>query len=144
MLQTTVICIGNTVRGDDGVAHRVAALVEGRLPESTVLMVAPQLDVAMADDLVSNGVVVIVDAERRAEPPVEVRRVDAAPAGEYGHALEPGHLLDIAWSLYSSRPRMWLVTLAAPDMDHDIGLSPTAEAAAEEGAAMVLALVGSD
>ena len=142
MLHPTVICIGNVARGDDGVAHRVAALLRDRLPEDATLVVAPQLDVAMADDLGEVSIAVIVDAERRAEPAVEVRRVEAAPAGEYGHAFEPGHLLDIAWSLYSARPRIWLVTRAAPDMDHAEGLSSTAEAAANAGAERVLELIG--
>lgn len=142
MLHPMIICIGNITRGDDGVAHRLAALLAESLPPDATLTVAAQLDVAMADDLGDASVVVIVDAERRTQPAVAVRRVDAAPAGEYGHAFEAGHLLDIAWALYSARPRMWLVTLAAPVMEHDIGLSPTAEAAAAEGVAKVLELVG--
>jgi hydrogenase maturation protease len=142
MSHATVICIGNITRGDDGVAHRVAALLVGRLPAHARLVVAPQLDVAMADDLSDGGRVVIVDAERRETPPVEVRPVEAAPHGEYGHALEPGHLLDIAYALYAARPIMSLVTLAAPRMEHTIGLSATAETAAAEGATTVLRLLG--
>jgi hydrogenase maturation protease len=142
MAHALVICIGNVARGDDGVAHRVAALLDGRLPAGTQLVTAPQLDIAMADGLTDDMRVVIVDAERRATPAVDVRAVEAAPHGEYGHALSPGHLLDIAFSLYAARPKMSLVTLAAPFMEHDMGLSAVAEAAAEEGAETVLRLLG--
>lgn len=136
-----VICIGNTTRGDDGVAHRVAHLIQERLPQSVELRMAPQLDVDMAEEAAEAERVIIVDAERRTAPAVAVREVEAAPHGEYGHALEPGHLLDIAWALYSTRPRMTLVTVAAPEMEHGETLSPTAERAAEEAARVVLELL---
>ncbi len=141
MTENLVICIGNVSRGDDGAAHLVAALLEARLPASVRLLTAPQLDIDMADEAAEADSVVLVDAERRHGPPVEVRSVEAAPHGEYGHALEPGHLLDIAWALYSARPRMTLVTLAAPEMEHGEGLSPTAEEAAREAAEVVLRLL---
>jgi hydrogenase maturation protease len=137
-----VICIGNIARGDDGAAHRVATLLAARLPRNVRLRTARALDVDMAEEAADAGNVVIVDAERRTEPAVAVRPVEPAPAGEYGHALEPGHLLDIAWALYSARPKMTLVTVAAPEMGHTETLSPTAERAAEEAAEVVLGLLG--
>jgi hydrogenase maturation protease len=141
-MRSLVICIGNIARGDDAVAHRVAALVRERLPRDAELVVAPQLDVSMADGLDAVERVVIVDAEQRAAPLVDSRDVEAAPAGEFGHAFEPGHLLDIAYALYGTRPDITFVTLAAPVMEHDIGLSATAESAAAEGAVEVLRLLG--
>ncbi len=141
MPDTLIICIGNVTRGDDGVGHRVAELLADRLPASTRLLTAPQLDVDMAEDAAGVDAVIIVDAERREAPPVEVRPVEAAPHGEFGHGLEPGHLLDIAWALYSARPRITLVTVAATHMGHSECLSRTAEAAAEEAAEVVLGLL---
>lgn len=140
-MEALVICIGNVARGDDGVAHRVAHLLQERVPEDVRLLVAPQLDVDMADEAADARRVIVVDAERRSEPPVTVRPVEAAPHGEYGHALEAGHLLDIAWALYSARPQMTLVTVAAPEMEHSETLSPAAERAAEEAVTVVLQLL---
>jgi hydrogenase maturation protease len=137
-----IICIGNVARGDDGVGWRVADLLAERLPEQARLVRAPALDVAMADDFEDVGVVVFVDAARRHEPAVRVRRLEAEPHGEYGHALSPGHLLEIAFALYASRPHAWLVEVAAPEMEHAEGLSETAEAASVEAASAVLRLIG--
>lgn len=136
-----VICVGNVARGDDGVAHRVAALLDGRLPAETRLVTATQLDIAMADEVCEAAVAVFVDAERRGSPPVEVRPVEAEPHGEFGHALSPGHFLDIAYSLYGARPLAWLVSVAGPEMAHGEGLSPTAATAAEAAVAEVLKLL---
>jgi hydrogenase maturation protease len=140
MARVSIICIGNLVRGDDGVAHHVADLVEGRLPAGASVLRAPQLDLAMADDLTDEDRLVFVDAERRTFPYVEVRPVEPEPHGEYGHSLSAGNLLEIAWALYSSRPQAWMVTVAAPDMEHTDELSRTAEAASQEAASVVLEL----
>lgn len=142
MPYTSVICIGNLVRGDDGVAHRVADLIEDRLPAGVELTRVAQLDVDLSDDFADVTRVVFVDAERRGAPAVDVRPVEAEPAGEYGHALSPGHLLDIAFALYASRPSAVLVTVAAPEMGHSDTLSETAEAASIEAASEVLRLLG--
>jgi hydrogenase maturation protease len=142
MSSAVIICIGNLARGDDGVARRVADLLEGTLPVDVRVIAAAQLDVVMADDLAATDLVIFVDAQRREHPPVDVMEVEVQPHGEYGHALAPGHLLEIAYGLYASRPRALLVSVAAPEMEHREGLSETAEYACLEAASAVRSLVG--
>ena len=137
-----VICIGNVARGDDGVAHRVAALLEDRLPAGAR---ARRGAAARRRDgrrrRATPAPSSIVDAERRDAP--AGRRATASrrrPPASTGTPSSPGHLLDIACALVRGRARaMMLVTLAAPEMEHGVGLSRTAEAAAAEGAVAVLA-----
>ena len=38
MSETLIICIGNLGRGDDGVAHLVASMIENDLPTNTNLI----------------------------------------------------------------------------------------------------------
>ncbi len=142
MSSSVIIYIGDTMRGDDGVAHRVARLLEGTLPAGTAILAAPQLDVAMADDLAEADLVVFVGAHRREHPAVDVMPVEPEPHGEFGRPLVPGHLLDVAYALYASRPRAWLVTVAAPETQPGAALSETAEAACNEAASVIRSLLG--
>ncbi len=133
-----VICIGNVARGDDGVAHAVGALL-GSAQARVVL--ATDLDVAMAEDVAEASVLVIVDAQRRIAPAVEVEPLAPGPAGApTGHAIDAPSLLALAQALYGHAPRALLVSVAAPEMGHGEGLSDTARAASEEAAREVLRL----
>jgi hydrogenase maturation protease len=135
-----IICVGNTMRGDDGAAHRVAELLTERGCSNAVTVVA-QLDVAMAADVADRDLVVIVDAERRESPPVHVSEVGAGPGASMGHSLDPEGLLGLSLTLYGHAPRCLLVSVAAPAMSHGEGLSRTAMAACEQAAIEVERLV---
>lgn len=141
-MYSLVICIGNKARGDDGAGRRVAELLAGRLPSGVRLLEAPALDVTMAEDVAGASQVVFADAERREAPPVRVDELAAAPGDAGPHGIAPSALLALAEALYGRAPAARFVTLAAPDMAHAEGLSPTAASAAESGAAEVLRLLG--
>ena len=139
MVTPLVICVGNIARGDDGVAHAVAQELRDLAErDSAHVIVAVDLDVAMAHDVSRTPLVVLVDAERRDEPPVRVERVTAAGTTRpTGHGIDAPSLLAIAGALYGSTPVMWLVSVAAPDMGHATHLSHTARAASIEAARAV-------
>lgn len=141
MAPPLVICVGNPARGDDGVAHRVAALLEGR--DDLDVVALSQLDVTLAEDVAAREVAIVVDAARRAFPAVSVERVEAsAVRTSSGHELDCGMLLALAEDLYGGRPELWLVGVAAPEMEHSWELSDTAEAASVEAASAVLVILG--
>lgn len=141
---TLIIAIGNVARGDDGVAHAVAELLadDDRLPASARIVTATGLDVAMAADVAAVARVVLVDAERRATPAVRTESLSPGPpSGPTGHAIDSPALLALAEALYGSAPPATLVSVAAPEMGHDEGLSATAETASREAASVVIALL---
>jgi hydrogenase maturation protease len=142
MPPSVIICLGDVARGDDGVAHRVAELLADALPHGARLLTSPRLDVAMADDLAEVDLVVFVRAHRREHPPVDVLPVEAEPHGEFGRPLAPGHLLDVAYALYASRPRAWLVSVAAPETEPGADLSEMAEEASLEAVSVIRELLG--
>lgn len=133
-----IICIGNVARGDDGVAHRVAALLRNALPATARIVTAPDLDVAMAADLAVASRLVLVDAERREEPAVSHRALEPGPSPRAtGHGIDPQGLLGLTKALYGAVPVTTLWSVAGPEMGHGEALSPTAEAAAQEAAAVI-------
>lgn len=137
-----VVCIGNRARGDDGVARRVAELLEGRLPDGVRVHSAPQLDVVLADDVADVDLVVFADAHRRDRPAVVVCELSPGTTGTTAHSLDPAGLLALSAALRGRSPRAVLVSIAAPEMEHDESLSPTAVAASEEAATVILELLG--
>lgn len=144
MEPTLILCIGNKARGDDGAARYVAELLEGRLPAGATLISTPQLDIVMAEDVACTSRVLFVDAARREIPAVHVAVQEPGLAGTHAHAVDPAGLLALADTLYGSAPPALLVSIAGPEMGHDEGLSPTAKAASEEAAFVVLGLLEQD
>lgn len=139
-----VICIGNTARGDDGVARVVASGL--RASGAAIHVVeGTALDIAMAEDIANASSVIIVDAEEREGPLVEERALDATPSGlGWSHGISPSALLALAQSLYGASPKASLLTLAAPAMEHVVGLSETARMAAKEVVASILAIAAGE
>jgi hydrogenase maturation protease len=140
-----IIAIGNVARGDDGVAHDTAKrLIECGLGENVRLISASGLDVAMTEDLAHARRLLVLDAERREAPPVEVHTLEPGTAAHSGHAIDAPGLLAIVHALYGFAPRAKLVSIAAPEMGHTEALSATARAASEEAARVVLGMLGED
>jgi len=140
MPSVRVICVGNTLRGDDGAAHRVAALLLERGTPASVTT-APQLDITMADDVAACDLLFIVDAERRDLPPFRIDEVFPGAGANRGHAVDAQGLLGLSETLFGSAPRCLLVTLAGPHMEHGEMLSKTAVAACEQAATEIDLLV---
>ncbi len=135
-----VICIGNVARGDDGVAHDVARRLNGSalLPSGTRLLEAVGLDVAMATDVAEASLLLVVDAERRDAPAVELRDILPGTAAHSGHAIDGPGLLAVTEAVYGAAPPTRLVSVAAPVMGHGETLSSTARAASEEAARVIV------
>lgn len=144
MVTPLVICIGNTARGDDGVAHSVARRLGPHVIDDRARVItAMDLDISMAEQIADAGLVVVVDAERRDSPAVRTTQVaSGGPAPPSGHGIDASSLLALAEALYGGRPAMWLVSLAAPQMGHSEHLSAVAKHASVEAVPTVLRLLG--
>lgn len=142
-----VILVGNAERGDDAVAHEVARLLRDLEAEGALLgarlLETVALDVAMASDVAEADPLIIVDAQRRGAPLVELVPIAPGVGVSNTHAVDPEGLLGVTEALYDRVPVAWLVTLAAPDMGHGSELSAVASAAAAAGAQAVRELLAS-
>jgi hydrogenase maturation protease len=146
MGNSLIVCIGNVARGDDGVAHAVYEQLLDSPPDRALLVCAVDLDVAMASDVAQTDLLIVVDAQRRSEPAVVLSQIPATASGRAtGHGMDAPTLVSLASSLYGHTPkRAVVVSVAAPQMGHGVGLSRTARAASSEAARAVRELILAD
>ena len=102
-----ILACGNTLRGDDGIAPRLAAWAEQRFrgkPQVRVIS-RQQWTPELAADIAAAESVLFIDASVKSPPgrvhlvPVSSRTDDAAPDS---HHLDPDQLLGLTRSLYGS------------------------------------------
>ncbi len=137
-MKTLVIAWGNTLRGDDGVALRVASL----LPSSIAVLTAQQLQPELAEMLRGVDRVIFVDATREGTPG-EIRRVSVEPRdtdSNLTHSLDPSTLLAFASKLYGAQPEAVQITVCGERFDLHEGLSPAVEAAVPHVVSILVAL----
>jgi hydrogenase maturation protease len=137
-MRRLVLGLGNTLRGDDGVGARVLQLLgdSGRAADDRLEPIhglTPELawDISCCDE------VVFVDADLRART-VTLEPVPEAPGhASTSHDWSPARLLALARELGFQGPA-WVCRLPVAQCGIGEGLSPVAEAAAAEAAALLL------
>jgi hydrogenase maturation protease len=136
---TLVIAIGNTLRGDDGVAHRVADLLGG--PPGVDVRRVHQLTPELGEELAQAKTVVFVDADVKAamvrlEPLTAVSQPAAIT-----HTMSPNELVMLATRLYGFEGEAYLCRVPVQDFAPGSTLTPTAEAGALAAAKKVAELL---
>jgi hydrogenase maturation protease len=138
---------GSSLRRDDAAgataAEAVAALHDPRIDARSLHQLFPEL----AEPLAAASVAIFLDA-RVAGPgetitvaPLEGDPPAAGRAPALAHTADALDLLALTKSLYGRRPRAWLVTIPATDLELGEGLSPTAQAGVAAAVAAVRALI---
>jgi len=123
---TLLIAIGNTLRRDDGAAHRVLELV-GPAPGMRAVN-CHQLTPEVAEDVAGADQVVFIDADLRpGEARLEVLEAGAGWNALGGHALRPWEVLALAVKLFGFGGKAWLCHVPGVDFEEGEGLSSTAE-----------------
>ena len=138
-MRTLVFAIGNTLRGDDGVAHRVADLLDAR-PEVEVRRVA-QLTPELAEEVAGAASVVFVDADPSAGE-VRLERLAATPGrGPISHSMSAGELITLAERLYGFHGVAYLCHVPAQRFAAGEELTAVAEEGARAAAESVTELL---
>lgn len=126
MPRLLVICIGNTLRCDDGFAWHVAdELVRHHGQQVHVLKVL-QLTPELAESISKVELVIFVDAAAHGEPgaltcdPVTSSESDL----RYSHDFTPATLVQMANTLYGHQPKAFLICVAGRVFEHGESLSP--------------------
>ncbi|MFB3787553.1 MAG: hydrogenase maturation protease [bacterium] len=145
MPKTLIIGYGNPLRGDDGAGWRAARLLEERVrnPEVTVLA-RHQLTPELADNLRAADRAIFIDASA-AQPPGtfvwrEIQPRRAAPEW-LSHDCDPPALLALAGALYGLCPQAYVVEIGGADFSYRDRLSPLVEERMAEVVDFVLARV---
>jgi hydrogenase maturation protease len=136
--RTLLIAVGNPLRGDDGVAERVLALIPERndVARKAVFGLTPEL----AQELASYARVCILDAALQTQQPtlealdLNCCKPDRSPIA---HALSPEGLVALARELYGFAGSVSLCTLPARDFDAPFRLSEDAATGAEKAAQLL-------
>jgi hydrogenase maturation protease len=134
-----VIAVGNTLRGDDGVGHRVADLLSE--PPGMEIRRVQQLTPELAEALARVGTVVIVDADVDARA-VRLERLTAIPQrAPIAHIVSPSELVRLAEQLYGFQGKVYLCRVPAEDFVAGAALTPVAEAGAQAAVRKILELL---
>lgn len=141
MATALLIAIGNPLRGDDGVAWRLALEVlrwrrTPRRRRALRLRIVQQLTPELTAELAAAERVLFVDAWL-ANPPLDPRPqlrplapsatgADGCPPDPAGfsHALDPAALLALTALLHGEAPNAWELLLPAHALEHGSRLSP--------------------
>jgi hydrogenase maturation protease len=139
-----VVCLGNPLRGDDGVGWAVAARLVGDPDLDADVICCHQLTPELALEVSQAERVVLVDARRGGTPgTVETAAVepDRRPSSFF-HGLTPPALVALAASLSGRVPTVLAVSVAAASFEVGEGLSPVVEAALPVAVAAVVGTIG--
>ena len=142
MPRILVICIGNTLRSDDGFAWHVAD--ELRDSENLHILKVHQLTPELAEAISQVDLAVFVDAGAHGEPgtltcnPVDTSHFDL----RFSHDVTPATLIQLAKTLYGREPMAFLICATGKVFEHGESLSPEIAGAIPGGVAKVQELLG--
>jgi hydrogenase maturation protease len=135
-MRSTVIAVGNILRRDDGVAHRVLDLLGPRTGVSRrgVLQLTPEI----AAEIANSGLVFFLDADPGAVRPY-LAPVEADPGRRTptAHSMTPAEVILLARHLYGFAGTASLCHLPAADLSEGRTLTPEAEAGARAAAHLI-------
>jgi hydrogenase maturation protease len=137
--KTVVICVGNPLRGDDGIGRVVARrLGEMKLPDVTVREESGE-GAALMDAWQDAEAVVLIDAVQSGARPGTIHRLDARSAPvpsrffHYStHSFSVGEAVELARTLKQLPPRVILYGIEGRDFSPGERLSPEVRAAVDE------------
>jgi hydrogenase maturation protease len=137
-----VVAFGNPLRGDDGVAWRVAQEVE-RAGDAAVVLTLHQLTPEVAVVVSQTTGVIFLDAAQ-GPVPGQVSSRELAPIATqstFTHHISPEAVLALSLRLYGNCPRAALVTVAAASFAVGEELSQAARHAVPEAVRTVQQLI---
>jgi hydrogenase maturation protease len=144
MSRVLVICIGNTLRCDDGFAWHVADELSRRATDNLPVLKVLQLTPELAERVSEVGLVIFVDAAAHGEP--GTLTCDSVTSAEsdlrYSHDFTPATLVQMAKTVYGRQPKAFLICAAGKVFEHGESLSPEIASAVATAVARVRELSG--
>ena len=135
-METVLVAIGNTLRGDDGVAHRVLEYI-GEMSGVRSLAVH-QLTPEIAQEIAGAVRVFFIDADTRpGEPAMEAIDGEVTEHSPIGHTMTAREVAALSRSLFGFLGSAWLVRVPGYDFSATEALSPRAEKNARAAVAIL-------
>lgn len=134
------IAIGNPLRGDDGVAHRVLELLSSRdeIRTLSILQLTPEIASYLSD----TKAVFFIDADvSSVRPTIEPLQLVNSANSSLSHHVSPGEVVALAQNLFGFSGRAFLCRVPATRFENGEKLSAEADQCARQAAAMLDAAI---
>lgn len=125
-----IIGIGNSLRGDDGIAETIVSSLMSASPDADFL-VTTQLNYEHAQQMAAYRAIVFIDATVQLEPGKwSMTRLIASRELHSGltHHVTPGDLLTVCKTLYDASPSCFLLSVGANCFDQPDDLTERVKA----------------
>jgi hydrogenase maturation protease len=135
-MRAMFIAVGNALRRDDGVAHRVLDLLGpvANVVTHDVLQLMPEI----AEEIAPAEVVVFIDAHTEpGRPRLEPVRGRSRSWSSLAHAMTPEELVALSGNLYGFRGECFLCHVPGVDFSEGESLTEEAEANAKAAAELL-------
>ena len=144
MPRVIVICIGNTLRCDDGFAWHVADELSPQATENLRVLKVLQLTPELAEAISEVGLVIFIDAAAHGEPgTLTCESITSSESDlRYSHDFTPATLIHMADTLYRAQPKAFLICAAGKVFEHGESLSPEIAGAVPAAVAKVREIAG--
>ena len=129
-MRVLCIAIGNTLRGDDGVAHCIAQQIERE--DGVVVLDVFQLAPELALEVAESEIAIFIDADIDARAAVIEPLEPEAQGTPLLHSMSPREIVWLASHLYGFRGRAYVVRVPVESFEDGEGLTAVAEAGARE------------
>ena len=127
-MRALVIAYGNPLRGDDGIAWRIAHELHSAGPDNVRILCVHQLMPELAEAVSESRIAIFLDAAADANSGV-VRCSSIESHSQpvrFWHHMTPGELLGLCELLYMTKPLSFLVTVPGKCFEQGDTLSDTA------------------
>ena len=135
MLRLLIVCIGNPLRSDDGIAWRVGQeLSSEKMPDGVQVIATHQLTPEISELASQAEKILFVDAADDG-PPGNIKCERIGPGAtplRHSHKLSPEEVLAFCQHLYSRSPAAHLLTIAGESFEPGVSLTPAVSVAADE------------
>ena len=133
-MRTLLVASGNSLRGDDGVAHRVVQLLGARAEARSVMQLTPEL----AAEIAGFDTVIFLDAAVGVQA-VSIEEVPKPSAAvTLTHVSRPAEIVALSAVLFGFRGRALECRIPVADFGAGEQLSPLAERFANEAAHLLV------
>ena len=140
-----VIGLGNTLRGDDGIAAYVCNALESAGYNHVAIHLTQQLDISWAEKLKTFRDVIIVDASVNNED-VEFKKIETGNTKQQSssHHIHPGILAALTNQLYKTDIHFYTCAIKGYDFEFEERLSEQALANANKAVALIKEFLNND
>lgn len=136
-MQVLLIAVGNPLRRDDGIAHRVLDILDPDLAAGAATLSVHQLTPELAEEFSRHDSVVVVDAD--VEPGEAFLEEMTAPVAgaALGHQLSAAEVVALARTLYDWKGACYVCHVPGADFTEGGGFSDEAEGNAWRAARLI-------